>query len=319
MHYSKIIKACSVFPKNKYSNEEFIKKYNIDSTNEWITSMTGINQRYFVEDQAEFEEICVKAALQAISEEFEKIDYIIAATSTNYYNFPGLSQIVHNALLKTGKVDELTRTLDVNAACNGFMQALSIADSEIKLGSVKSVLILSAEAMSNLLNFQDRSTSVLFSDAASAVLVKKSDSGYVLSKWKHLSLTEKVLSLTATKNNLIMNGRDVFELSVRTFIKLVKELCDLESLPMNKIDLFIFHQANYRIFQKVAKDLEVDVEKIPFLASDFGNTSAASVGCVLSRLNFENKNVILAGFGAGFTSSAVMIRYKSNERENNIY
>lgn len=303
---SKIIKAAHAFPTNCYSNQEFIKKYKIDTTSDWIESMTGINQRYFINSAKEFEEIVIKAAQTVLQNFNGKIDAIVVATSTNPYYFPGLSQIVHKAL-GCGKN---VRTIDTNAACNGFMQALAIADSFIRYENMENVLVIGADAMSTVLDMNDRSTCCLFGDGAGAVILSNSNSAQEGSKaikaWEHVTLSENYESLIAEKF-VVMNGRSVFENSIKTFEEIITKVIEKGGLKIEEVDLFILHQANYRIFNTLAKKMNLDEAKIPFLAKDFANTSAATIPICLSLTDFKNKNIVLAGFGAGFVASATLL------------
>jgi len=312
--YSKIIAVASAFPKNGYTNDEFIQKYKVDTTSEWIESMTGIRKRYFAENIEEFEEIVITSAKEAIekavnniashSSEFG-IDGVIVASSSNSYKFPGLSQIVHKAL----GLNKFVRTIDINAACNGFMQALSIANSWIKFDGMRNVLVIGADAMSFMLNMEDRGTCCLFGDGAGAVVLSNENmpgGSRLIREWEHITLSENYESLIAQKC-VVMNGRSVFENSIKTFEEIITKLLEKANKKIEDIDLLILHQANYRIFKSLCGKMGIDENKIPFLAFDCANTSAATIPIALSQVAYENKNLILAGFGAGFNASATLI------------
>jgi len=310
---SKIIAAASAFPTNCYKNSDFIEKFKIESTSEWIESMTGIVQRYFVQDFREFEQIVVQAANDVLGKvenrlKTDNLDAVIVASSTSCYHFPGLSQIVHRAL----GLKKSVRTIDTNAACNGFMHALSIADLLITANQAENVLVIGADANSTILDMTDRATCCLFGDGAGAVLVradKKQPGSSPIIAWEHVTISENYEALTAQKH-IIMNGRVVFENSIKTFEELIKKVLEKGGLEMADIDLFILHQANYRIFQSLCKKMGCDESKFPFLARDFANTSAATIPICLSKIDFLNKNIVLAGFGAGFVGSASLLSYK---------
>ncbi len=301
MLYSNIVKASRAMPKRALSNDLFIKEYNIDTNSEWVETMTGIKQRYFVEDVSELNQLACQAASEVSSE--IKVDGIIVASSTSGYHFPGISQIVHKYL----DLDKHARAIDVNVACNGFMIALSIADSWIKHEGLENVIVIGAEAMSSILDMSDRSTCCLFGDGAGAVLLSKSNErGFV--SFDHMVLSQRCDTLVA-KKHIEMNGRAVFENSIKAFEEVILNALVKACKSVEDVDLFVLHQANARIFKSLAKQMCLDESKIPFFAANFANTSAATIPMALSLSDFENKTVVLAGFGAGFTTTAGVLSY----------
>lgn len=300
--YSNIVKATSATGSILLPNKDFIEQYKIDSTPEWIESMTGIQQRYFVKDISELEEMAIKCAKKLMVEcDASEIDGIIVASSTSGYHFPGLSQIVHNALgLKNS-----ARAVDLNSACNGFMVALSFADNWIKHEGMKKVIVIGAEAMSSILDMKDRSTCCLFGDGAGAVLLEASESRG-LKAFEHMVLSDRYDTLVA-KQCIVMNGRAVFENSVKAFEEMILRVLHKGGKSLEDVDLFVLHQANYRIFQSLAKKMGLNEEKIPFLGKIFANTSAATIPMTLANLDFQSKTIVLAGFGAGFTTTASLL------------
>lgn len=300
---SKITKAVRVFPKTCYTNDEFIAKFGVETTSEWIETMTGIKQRYFVENSDEFKQMIIEAA-KKIADGVE-IDAIIVASSTSFYKFPGLSQIVHEAL----GLERSVYTLDLNAACNGFMQALYIGQMLVDYQNYNKVLIIGADAMSSILNLQDRSTCCLFGDGVGAVLLEKTDK-QTSAIWQHATVSNEC-ALYATET-VVMNGRNVFENSIKVFDEIITNVVEKNGLTFHDIDLFVLHQANYRIFKKLSERMQVAEEKMPFLAYQFANTSAATIPITLSYLDFakSGNKIVLAGFGAGFTASATLISYE---------
>ena len=216
--YATIKWAARAFGKNEYSNDEFIKKYSIDSSDEWIVNMTGIKKRYIIEDSDDFELMITSTVKSAANG--EQIDGIIVASSTNFYRFPGLSQLVHRNL----EYDNNVRTLDVNGACNGFMQALAIANSWIQNENMNNVIVVGADAMSSILDMNDRSTNCLFGDGVGAVLLSKSETEGIIS-FEHATISKNCEALVA-KDHIIMNGRAVFDTSkVLTLLSYSKFLC----------------------------------------------------------------------------------------------
>lgn len=328
---ARIVAAASALPKDCMTNDEFIKRYNIESTSEWIESRTGIQERRFAESQEEFEKIIIESAVKSIKKAYEldlmesaeknmkssekneenlaeivksyseKIEGVIVATSTNFYHFPGISQIVHKAL----KLKKTARAIDINAACNGFMVALSIADMWIRSEGLNNILVIGADMMSQILDMFDRSTSCLFADAAGSVLVKRSNEKGILA-WEHRVESEHCFELYA-REKIYMNGRNVFDHAIKTFEELTIELLKKTNKTIDEIDLIIPHQANARMFETLARRLNIDIKKIPFLAKKTANTSAATIPVALSELELKNKTVILLGFGAGFTASGNVV------------
>jgi 3-oxoacyl-[acyl-carrier-protein] synthase-3 len=303
--FSNIEKVGISLPKKSYSNDELIREFAIDSSNDWIIQMTGIEKRYFVESQEEFESMCIEA-VEKLEIENGKIEGIIVSSSTNYYNFPGISQIVHSHF----NLDSHVRALDINSACNGFMSGLSIANMWMQVENLDNIVIIAADAMSSILNMEDRATNCLFGDAAGAVLIKKSKEKGIKA-WDHIIESKEYKSLTANKH-IKMDGRLVFENAIRVFTRLIENLLKKTNLKIEDIDLIIPHQANKRIFEKLAKNLGIENSKIPFLASQTGNTSAATIPLALYNIfdTLKNSNYILAGFGAGFSASACIIQNK---------
>lgn len=300
--YSNIIRAASAFPEQAYTNDQFIAKFNVDTTCEWIEQMTGIKQRYFVSDEKELEGLATIAASKVIDDVC--VDGIIVATSSHAYRFPGLSHIVHKNL----GLKKYSRAFDVSAACNGFMVALSIADSWIKHEGLKNVIVIGAEAMSSMLNMSDRASCCLFGDGAGAVLLGASSRCGIIAS-EHVVLSQGYEALTA-KQFIVMNGRAVFENSIKTFEEIILNVLKKAVMTVDDVDLFILHQANYRIFQSLAKIMKLDEAKVPFLATYSANTSAATIPIALSQIDFKDKTMVLAGFGAGFTASASLISCK---------
>jgi len=306
--FSNITKTSSAYAKCALPNNEFIEKYGIDTTSEWIETMTGITQRYFVEDISQLEELATKAAKDVITGiDINSVDGIIVASSTSGYNFPGLSQFVHKNL----ELKNSARALDINAACNGFMVALSIADSWIKHDCAENVIVIGAEAMSTILDMADRSTCCLFGDGAGAVLLSKSSTRGLLA-FEHMVLSQRCDTLIAHKNkHIAMNGRAVFENSIKAFEEVILNALKKADIKLEDVDLFVLHQANARIFQALAKKMNLDEAKIPFFAKHFANTSAATIPMALTCAEYEkhyaNKTIVLAGFGAGFTTTASVL------------
>lgn len=301
--YSNIVKASMAVGSNKLTNSEFIKKYNINSTAEWIEAMTGIKQRYFVESETELDEMATECARDCIAG--VDIEGIIVASSTHRYHFPGLSQIVHKNLGLSSNI----RAMDVGGACNGFMHALSIADNWMKCEGLNNIIVIGAENMSSILDMNDRNTCCLFGDGAGAVLLQRS-ADYGLLHFEHAVFSERYETLIA-KKYVEMNGRAVFESSVKTFQEIITRVLEKTNRELTDVDLFVIHQANKRIFQTVCKNMNIDIAKMPFLAENFANTSAATIPMTLSMLDFQNKTIILAGFGAGFTTTASLLSYSN--------
>jgi len=316
MTFSKIIGVGSYLPKNVLTNkdlEEFL-----DTTDEWITSRTGIKQRHIVSKDEATSDLALEASLMAISDsgiDKDDIDLIIVATTTPDKVFPSTACILQAKL----KMKECP-AFDVQAVCSGFIYALSIADNFIKTNSAKNILVVGADSMSKITDYKDRGNAILWGDGAGAVILSASDNLGILSTHIHSDGKFENLLHVPKKNDsslgdtIEMQGSQVFKMAVNTLDKIVDETLLANNLQKKDIDWLVPHQANIRILEATARKLDMDMSKVIVTIDKHGNTSAASIPLALDQGVKENKikpgNLILMeAFGGGFTWGSALIRF----------
>ena len=316
MTFSKIIGVGSYLPKNVLTNkdlEEFL-----DTTDEWITSRTGIKQRHIVSKDEATSDLALEASLMAISDsgiDKDDIDLIIVATTTPDKVFPSTACILQAKL----KMKECP-AFDVQAVCSGFIYALSIADNFIKTNSAKNILVVGADSMSKITDYKDRGNAILWGDGAGAVILSASDNLGILSTHIHSDGKFENLLHVPKKNDsslgdtIEMQGSQVFKMAVNTLDKIVDETLLANNLQKKDIDWLVPHQANIRILEATARKLDMDMSKVIVTIDRHGNTSAASIPLALDQGVKENKiksgNLILMeAFGGGFTWGSALIRF----------
>jgi 3-oxoacyl-[acyl-carrier-protein] synthase-3 len=282
----------------------------VDTTDDWIIERTGIKQRHIAEPGETTSSMATKASKDAIKSaniSNEDIDLIVVATTTPDMVFPSTACILQNNL----KIK--APAFDVQAACTGFIYAMSIADNYIKTGTCKNVLIVGAEKYSNLLDWSDRSTCVLFGDGAGAVVLSASSQEGIISS--HIHADGQYNDLLDVKNEQIrMKGNEVFKVAVNTLSKLVDETLEKNNMDKSDIDWLVPHQANLRIIKAAAKKLSLPLEQVVVTVDNHANTSAASIPLALNEAvkdgRIKNDQVILLeAFGSGFTWGSVLLRY----------
>ena len=316
MTFSKIIGVGSYLPKNVLTNkdlEEFL-----DTTDEWITSRTGIKQRHIVSKNEDTSDLALEASLMAIRDsgiDKDDIDLIIVATTTPDKVFPSTACILQAKL----KMKECP-AFDVQAVCSGFIYALSIADNFIKTNSAKNILVVGADSMSKITDYKDRGNAILWGDGAGAVILSASDNLGILSTHIHSDGKFENLLHVPKKNDsslvdtIEMQGSQVFKMAVNTLDKIVDETLLANNLQKKDIDWLVPHQANIRILEATARKLDMDMSKVIVTIDKHGNTSAASIPLALDQGVKENKikpgNLILMeAFGGGFTWGSALIRF----------
>ena len=320
MQNSLIIGTGSYLPPNIVTNFDLEKQF--DTSNEWIVSRTGIKQRHIVENESTCD-LAEQAALNALKSanlKANEIDLIIVATTTADKIFPSTACLLQNRLGITNSCP----AFDVQAVCTGFIYALSIADKFIKQNSAKNALIIGAETMSKIVNWQDRSTSVLFGDGAGAVVLQACDDSNrgILSTKLHadgryhdLLHTPGGISLGLSHESdtvLQMKGNEVFKMAVNTLGKIAETTLSASNFTNSDIDWLVPHQANNRIIMATARKLKIAMEKVVITVDLHGNTSAASVplalDCAVSDGRIKpGQNILLEAFGGGFTWGAALI------------
>ena len=296
----------------------------LETSDEWIVSRSGISARHFADDGVLSSDLAVTAAqnaLQMAGLQPDDIDLIILATSTPDFlgGFPSTACVVQRKLGMTNNCG----ALDVQAVCSGFVYAMSAADSFIKSGMHKRVLVIGAEVFSRILDFNDRTTCVLFGDGAGAVILEASDEPGILAAKLHADGRHTdILCVPGNVNAgavsgsafLTMDGQAVFKLAVSVLEKVANEALDAAGMQASEIDWLIPHQANIRIMQGTAKKLGLPMEKMVVTVDQHGNTSAASIPLALDAAMRDGRikrgqTVMMEGVGGGFTWGSVLLKY----------
>jgi 3-oxoacyl-[acyl-carrier-protein] synthase III len=322
--YSKIIGTGSYLPKQRVTNADLTEQLaakGIETSDEWIVSRSGISARHYAAMDQLSSDLAVEAAKQALDmagKTAEDVDLVIVASSTpDYYgSFPSTACIVQRKLgMHNGSA-----AFDVQAVCSGFVYAMATADAFIKAGVHKNVLVIGAEVFSRILNFEDRTTCVLFGDGAGAVLMSASETPGLLSTRMHADGRHShILSIPghlaggaiAGSAFLYMDGQAVFKLAVTVLEEVANEVLEDADMGAHQIDWLIPHQANIRIMKSTAKKLGLPMEKMVVTVDQHGNTSAASIPLALDTAVRDGRvkpgdNVMLEAVGGGFTWGAVL-------------
>jgi 3-oxoacyl-[acyl-carrier-protein] synthase-3 len=317
MIFSKIIGVGSYLPKKVLTNKDLEK--SLDTTDEWITSRTGIKQRHIVAPDEQTSDLAFEAARHAITNasiSADAIDLIIVATTTSDKIFPSTACIVQTKLgIKN------CPAFDIQAVCSGFIYALSVADKFIKTNSAKNILVIGADSMSKITDYTDRSNAILWGDGAGAVVLSASEQQGILSTHIHADGQYEELLHVPKKNvennlqqTIEMQGSQVFKIAVNTLDKIVDEALIANQLQKKDIDWLVPHQANVRILEATAKKLEMSLEKVIVTIDRHGNTSAASIPLALDDGIKSGKIkpghlLLMEAFGGGFTWGSALIRY----------
>jgi len=324
--YSKIVGTGSYLPEKRVTNEELAAQLaakGIETSDEWIVSRSGISARHYAEPEQASSDLGVIAARRALDMagmQPDDIDLIIVASSTPdfYGSFPSTACIVQKKLGMTNNC----AAVDVQAVCSGFVYAVSTADSFIKSGMHKNVLVIGAEVFSRILNFEDRTTCVLFGDGAGAVVMSASQEPGILACKLHADGRHSdVLRVPGAVSNgaiagsafLYMDGQAVFKLAVSVLEKVAYEALEAANMTSDQIDWLIPHQANIRIMNGTARKLGMNAEKMVVTVDQHGNTSAASIPLALDVAVRDGRVkkgdvVMMEGVGGGFTWGAVLAR-----------
>lgn len=324
--YSKIIGTGSFLPPNRVTNQELaaqLASNGIETSDEWIVSRSGISARHYADAGVQSSDLAVEAAKRALDMAklgVNDVDLIILATSTPDFfgGFPSTACVVQR---KLGITNDCA-AVDVQAVCSGFVYAVSIADNFIKAGTHKNVLVIGAEVFSRIIDFEDRTTCVLFGDGAGAVLMTASQEPGVLATKLHANGNYgDILCLPGKVNKgvvegsafLYMDGPAVFKMAVSVLDKVAHEALEIAGMDASEVDWIIPHQANIRIMQSTAKKLGLGMDKMIVTVDQHGNTSAASIPMALDvgvrdgRIK-PGQNVMMEGVGGGFTWGAVLAR-----------
>jgi 3-oxoacyl-[acyl-carrier-protein] synthase-3 len=318
--FARIAGVGSFLPGLPISNTDLIQR-GVDTDDEWIVSRTGIKTRHLAEAGSTSSQLAYEASIRALKAagiDASELDLIIVATSTPDFIFPSTACLLQNKLGNRGAM-----TFDVQAVCAGFVYALNVADKFIRSGSHKKALVVGAEVFSRILDWEDRSTCVLFGDGSGAVVLEASETPGILAAAAHadgsyhdiLSVPGSVCGGKVTGDPFLrMDGPSVFKLAVRVLADVAKECCELAGVPPAQIDWLIPHQANIRIIESTAKKLGLGMDKVIVTVDRHGNTSAASIPLALDAAVRDGRikrgqKVLLEGVGGGFTWGAVLLEF----------
>ena len=319
MIYSRVIGTGSYLPDRVVTNRDL--EQIVDTTDEWIVSRTGIHERHYAADDQNASDLALEAckrALHTAHVHASEIDLIIVATSTPDMVFPSTACILQDKLGIKHSV-----AFDIQAVCSGFVFGLATADQFIRGGSFKCALVVGTEVFSRIMNWQDRSTCVLFGDGAGAVVLKASNAPGVLTTHLHTDGSYRdMLCTPGTVENgkvrgspmLTMEGGAVYKFAVKAFEEVAWEALNANGMQPGEIDWFVCHQANRRIIMHAAKKLDLPDEKVVVTVDRHGNTSAASIPLALDTTVREGKikpgdSVLLAALGGGFAWGAALLKW----------
>ena len=305
----KICGTGAYIPEKILDNEALSKL--VDTSDEWIRSRTGIRRRHIAgekETVAFMAGEAAKAALQNAKLNGSAVELILAATMSAEEAMPGVAARVQQTIGAKGAA-----SIDINSACTGFLAALNTAQTYIEAGIYKTVLVVGAEKLSSLVDWNDRNSCILFGDGAGAVVLKADPEGLYV-QVSH-SEGEKGQALTAPKNGFLqMDGRAVFEFAVSRVPEVIREVLKKAGIEKEEVDFYLLHQANRRIISAAVKRLGLEEERFPMNMEEYGNTSAASIPILLYEENRRGKLkkdslLVLSGFGGGLTYGASLLRW----------
>jgi 3-oxoacyl-[acyl-carrier-protein] synthase III len=322
--YSRITGTGSYLPPNRLSNEALAKQLalsGVETSDQWIVERTGIKARHFAAPDvvsSDLALVAAKLALEAADVDAANIDLIIVATSTPDMVFPSTACLLQQKLGVHG-----CAAFDVQAVCSGFVYALTVADAMIRTGAARKALVVGAEVFSRILDFNDRTTCVLFGDGAGAVVLEASDTPGILASELHADGRHvDILCVPGTVSGgkvlgdplLKMDGPAVFKLAVGVLEDVARSVLEKAGRTTDDLDWLIPHQANIRIMQGTAKRMKLPMEKLIVTVHEHGNTSAASVPLALDESVRSGKikrgdTVLLEGVGGGFTWGAVLLDF----------
>lgn len=319
---AKISGTGSYLPETIMTNDDLATR--VDTSDEWIRQRVGIISRHIAsnkESNAFMATEAAKKALEAAELSAEQIDLIIVATSTSDLIMPSMATQVQGALGIENCI-----AFDISAACTGFVYALGVANQFFNNGAVKHALVIGAERMSRVVNWNDRSTCVLFGDGAGAVVLSQSNEPGIIATRMHSDGVNKELlyvpnklgtdafSLVAPEAHLLMEGNKVFKHAVNMLEEIVDQILEDSGLSKNDVDWLVPHQANERIIAATAKKLDMPMSKVVLTLPHHGNTSAASVPLALDAAVRDGRIkrgelLLLEAFGAGFVWGAALVKY----------
>lgn len=323
---SAILGTGSELPSKIVTNHDLEKM--VETSDEWITVRTGIKERRVLEDGKGNADMALQAARRALADarmDAKDLEAIIMGTVTPDYPFPSSACVLEDMLGARNVF-----SFDVGAACSGFLNALSVADSFISMGKINNALVVGSDALSRLLNWKDRGTCILFGDAAGAVVLGATENGsgvlstrlrtdgsYVKTLYVPAGGSLKPATAETVRRNehtITMNGKEVFKIAVRSMEEISRQALADAGVEINQVSLVIPHQANRRIIVALAERLGIPLEKVVVNVDKYGNTSAASIPVALDEARRQGRIkpgdiVLLNAFGGGFTWGAAVVKF----------
>jgi 3-oxoacyl-[acyl-carrier-protein] synthase-3 len=325
--FARVAGTGSYLPEQRLTNQDLVErlaKNGLETSDEWISTRSGISARHFAAKDELTSDLAVKAAQAALASAgitSEDLDLIILSTSTPDHlgGFPSTACVVQDKL----GAHTACAAFDVQAVCAGFTYALATADAFIRTGSYKKVLVIGAETFSRILDFQDRATCVLFGDGAGAVVLEASNEPGILATALHADGSQRnILCVPGRAGNgevhgspfMTMDGQAVFKLAVKVLEQVAHEVLEKANLKPEQIDWLVPHQANIRIMEGTAKKMGMSMDKVIVTVHEHGNTSAASIPLALdvgvrSGQIQRGQYLLLEGVGGGFAWGAVALKY----------
>ncbi|HEY0333013.1 MAG TPA: beta-ketoacyl-ACP synthase III [Stenotrophomonas sp.] len=318
--YSRIAGTGSYLPDKVLTNDDLTKI--VETSDEWIRSRTGITERHIAADDQTTSDLAYFASLRAMEAagiSADDLDMIVVGTTTPDLIFPSTACLLQARLGANG-----CGAMDVNAACSGFVYALSVADKFIRCGDARNVLVVGAETLTRIVDWTDRTTCVLFGDGAGAVVLRADEETGILSTHLHADGSKKELLWDpvgvstgfgdGTAGKILMKGNDVFKYAVKALDSVVDETLQANGLDKHDLDWLIPHQANLRIIEATAKRLDLSMDQVVVTVDKHGNTSAGSVPLALDEAVRSGRVqrgqlVLLEAFGGGFTWGSALLRY----------
>lgn len=323
---SAIVGIGSELPSKIVTNHDLEKI--VDTSDEWITVRTGIKERRVLEDGKGNADMAFQAARRALADarmDAKDVDAIIMGTVTPDYPFPSSACVLEDMLGARNVF-----SFDIGAACSGFINALAVADSFIRTGAINNALVVGSDVLSRLLNWQDRTTCILFGDGAGAVVLSASENGsgvlstklrtdgsYVKTLYVPAGGSLKPATADTVRRNehtITMNGKEVFKIAVRSMEEISRQALAEAGIDIGQVSLVIPHQANRRIIVALAERLGVPMEKIVVNVDKYGNTSAASIPVALDEAKRQGRIkpgdiVLMNSFGGGFSWGAAVVKF----------
>jgi 3-oxoacyl-[acyl-carrier-protein] synthase III len=321
--YARIAGTGSYLPSKVLTNDDLAKI--VDTSDEWIASRTGIRERHIAAEGETTGDLAYHAAVRAMEAagvSASELDLIVLGTTTPDLVFPATACLLQARLGANG-----CGAFDVNAACSGFLYAMSVADKFIRSGDAKTVLVVGSETLTRMVDWTERTTCVLFGDGAGAVVLKADTETGILSTHLHADGSKKELlwnpvgvSVGFNENEknagvrIRMAGSDVFKYAVKALDSVVEETLQANGLDRHDIDWLIPHQANLRIIEATAKRLDMPMDRVVVTVDKHGNTSSGSVPLALDEAVRSGRVqrgqlVLLEAFGGGFTWGSALLRY----------